>query len=178
MRNLGLSSESGQRASNTRVVSAPPGRNPRYQRHRADLSVAPDITITCERTTKDRVSTGYTSCVSLKQDWRPRFKIDPSKKRTVGSYKKKHRWRTRSIDDSLEGPKNSWLPLRLWADPPPHSRSWSRLGESRRPICFVTARTSVCLLLLRTSPSRRLLRYNVVGLYVSVFFNPFFFAKR
>lgn len=55
------------------------------------------------------------------------------------------------------------LTVRWPAPPPPHTvRSWSR-GESRRPICFVTANArassfSRLLVLLRVCPSRRFLR--------------------
>lgn len=61
---------------------------------------------------------------------------------------------SRTVDLTVRGPP-----------PPRHSRSWSR-GESRRPICFVTANARLLLLLLlllllvilRICPSRRLLR--------------------
>lgn len=49
------------------------------------------------------------------------------------------------------------LTVRWPAPPPPRSHSWSR-GESRRPICFVTANARLLLLLLRIGPSRCLLR--------------------
>lgn len=74
---------------------------------------------------------------------------------------------TRSSDDTRPGPKNGSisrtvdLTVRWSAPPPPHSHSWSR-GESRRPICFVTANARLLLLLLvvllRIGPSRCLLR--------------------